>query len=98
VIIISYAVISAVIFVPLASYSINYVSQAGSLPTGMMMSVLGILVMSANWIIGMAHIFVTSRVGFSRRDREGLLIFKAFSTLCLVSFLFNVAITIFPDS
>lgn len=63
-----------------------------------MMSVMGILVMTVNWMIGLLHIFVSSKVGFARRDREGLLIFKAFSTLCFVSFLFNVAITIFPES
>lgn len=61
-------------------------------------SVMGILVMTVNWMIGLLHIFVSSKVGFARRDREGLLIFKAFSTLCFVSFLFNVAITIFPES
>ena len=28
-------------------------------------------------MIGLLHIFVSSKVGFARRDREGLLIFKA---------------------
>lgn len=97
-VVVSFCVIAAVVFLPLATYSISYVSQAGSLPTGVMMSVMGILVMTVNWMIGLLHIFVSSKVGFARRDREGLLIFKAFSTLCFVSFLFNVAITIFPES
>jgi len=94
----SFIAIAAVVFLPLATYSINYVDQAGSTPTGVMMSVMGILVMTVNWMIGLLHIFVSAKVGFTRRDREGILIFKAFSTLCLVSFLFNVAITIFPES
>ncbi|CAE7233312.1 unnamed protein product [Symbiodinium natans] len=97
-VVVSFIAIAAAVFLPLATYSINYVDQAGSLPTGVMMSVMGILVMTVNWMIGLLHIFVSSKVGFTRRDREGILIFKAFSTLCLVSFLFNVAITIFPES
>ncbi|CAK9114093.1 unnamed protein product [Durusdinium trenchii] len=97
-VLVSFGVIAAVVFLPLATYNISYVSQAGSLPTGVMMSVMGILVMTVNWMIGLLHIFVSSKVGFTRRDREGLLIFKAFSTLCFFSFLFNVAITIFPES
>ncbi|CAK9040540.1 Hypothetical protein SCF082_LOCUS23558 [Durusdinium trenchii] len=95
-----FGVIAAVVFLPLATYNISYVSQAGSLPTGVMMSVMGILVMTVNWMIGLLHIFVwgpklgkstqdtrmlhghevSSKVGFTRRDREGLLIFKAHGT------------------
>ncbi|CAJ1376278.1 unnamed protein product, partial [Effrenium voratum] len=97
-VLVSFGIIAALVFAPLATYSINYVSQAGSLPTGVMMSVMGIVVMTVNWMIGLLHVFVASKVGFSRRDREGLLIFKAFSMLCFVSFLFNVALTIFPES
>eukprot|EP00439_Symbiodinium_sp_Y106_P021289 s3461_g2.t1 len=83
----SFIAIAAVVFLPLATYSINYVDQAGSTPTGVMMSVMGILVMTVNWMIGLLHIFVSAKVGFTRRDREGILIFKAFSTLCLAAWL-----------
>ncbi|CAE7843528.1 unnamed protein product, partial [Symbiodinium necroappetens] len=72
----SFIAIAAVVFLPLATYSINYVDQAGSTPTGVMMSVMGILVMTVNWMIGLLHIFVSAKVGFTRRDREGILIFK----------------------
>eukprot|EP00404_Azadinium_spinosum_P054270 CAMPEP_0180791484 /NCGR_PEP_ID=MMETSP1038_2-20121128/53837_1 /TAXON_ID=632150 /ORGANISM="Azadinium spinosum, Strain 3D9" /LENGTH=388 /DNA_ID=CAMNT_0022829633 /DNA_START=65 /DNA_END=1228 /DNA_ORIENTATION=+ len=60
----SFVGMAAVVFVPLAAYSINYVYKAGSTPTGMMMTVLGTLVMTANWIMCLLHIGVSSRVGF----------------------------------
>merc|ERR1740138_1610839 len=62
-----------------------------------MMTVLGTLVMTANWIMCLLHIGVSSRVGFKRRDREGMFLFKAFASLCMASFLFNTALTIFPE-
>jgi len=94
----SYVFIAAVIFVPLAEYAITFMDKAGSFPTGVLMTIVGTLQMTATWLICLLHIFVSSRVGFARRDREGLLIFKAFAVLCLVGFLFNVTITIFPES
>jgi len=94
----SYIFIAAVIFVPLAEYAITFMDKAGSFPTGVLMTIVGTLQMTATWLICLLHISVSSRVGFARRDRESLLIFKAFAVLCLVGFLFNVAITIFPES
>jgi len=98
VIAISFVAMAAAIFVPLAQYSVSFVFQAGSFPTGVMMAVVGTLQMTANWVMCLLHIFVSSRVGFTRRDREGLMVFKAFALLCVVGFLFNVTITIFPVS
>jgi len=98
VIVISFAAMVAAIFVPLAQYSIAFIYQAGSFPSGVVMTVMGTLQMTMNWVICLLHCAVSSKVGFARRDREGLLIFKAFAALCLVGFLFNVVITIFPEN
>merc|ERR1712157_389743 len=53
--------------------------------------------MAANWVLCLLHIRVSSLVGFTRRDREGLLLFQAFAVLCLVQFLFNVVAVCFPE-
>jgi len=94
----SFAAMAAALFVPLATYTINYMTQAGALPTGVMMTVLGTLVMAANWVMCFVHSKASSFVGHVRRDREGLLLFKVFAALCLVNFMFNVSIALFPES
>jgi len=93
----TFGFMAVVIFIPLARYSMNYIYQAGSAPTGLMMTLLGLLMMSATWLILLSHIRISSCVGFSRRDREGIMVFRSWTAQCLVSFLFNVAITIFPQ-
>mmetsp|Transcript_38234 Transcript_38234/g.80987 ORF Transcript_38234/g.80987 Transcript_38234/m.80987 type:complete len:729 (+) Transcript_38234:245-2431(+) len=86
------------LFVPLATYTINYMTQAGAVPTGVMMTVLGTLVMAANWVMCFVHSKASAVVGFDRRDREGLLLFKVFAALCLVNFCFNITMALFPES
>lgn len=95
---VSFAVLASLVFVPLAKYTLNYMNQAGSTPTGLMMTLLGFLQMTATWLILLFHIRVTSWVGFSRRDREALMVFRSWTIQCLLSFLFSVAISIFPPT
>eukprot|EP00927_Polykrikos_kofoidii_P046249 TRINITY_DN40466_c0_g1_i1.p1 TRINITY_DN40466_c0_g1~~TRINITY_DN40466_c0_g1_i1.p1 ORF type:complete len:1124 (-),score=145.74 TRINITY_DN40466_c0_g1_i1:188-3526(-) len=92
----SFLVMCAVLLVPLALYSLTYVSKAGNIPHGIMMTVLGTLGMTGNWLICLLHIFLSSMVGFSRADREGLVLYKAFSVLCLMNFLFGLTINCIP--
>lgn len=98
VIVLSFALMVGVLFVPLALYAISFVYKAGSLPTGIIHTLLGLLIMTGNWLMCLLHIQVSGRMGHSRRDREALVIFKVFALLCLSSFLFNVTMTIWPES
>lgn len=93
----SFLTFAAVVFVPLAAYSANYVSEAGSLPAGAMMTLFGTLQMSANWVLCILHIRVSNFVGFRRRDREAQLVFQAFVVLVLANFFFGCGIAMFPD-
>ncbi|CAK0829730.1 unnamed protein product, partial [Prorocentrum cordatum] len=98
VILLSFALMAALLFYPLALYAISFADQAGSLPTGIIHTLLGLLIMTGNWLMCLLHIQVSGRMGHSRRDREALVIFKVFALLCLSSFLFNVTMTIWPSS
>lgn len=93
----TFAFMATVLFYPLARYSKHYVDLAGSAPSGLLMTLIGLLMMSATWLILLSHIRISSAVGFSRRDREGIMVFRSWTAQCMVSFFFNVAITIFPQ-
>merc|ERR1719203_678607 len=53
--------------------------------------------MGSNWLMCFTHWNVSNLVGYARRDRQGLLLFKVFAALCLINFLFNLAMNLFPE-
>jgi len=96
-IILSVAGVFSLVFLPFAAYALEHYSETGRQPSDWVMSLSGVVVMAANWVMCFVLWLIASHIGFKRKNVQDYWVFTAFALICGANFLFNLVTMIFPD-
>jgi len=88
---------AVLVFVPVLIYMGQFFEQTGSLPSGVIAAIIGIVGAIANTVMCVALGVITSQCGIARKDRQHFVVFVIFCAICFWGFTFNVMQFVFSE-